>query len=129
LADEIDMRVRCVLQSLFVAGLLGAATGCFVFDEIDKSSSLIKGPAAGGDKAAAAPGAEKGGAAKSAAAKPGASPTPAPNPAAPNAKGWWQTARTLGSEQSDEGITRCELSGRTEFMLRDDCLARGGVPK
>jgi phage-related minor tail protein len=118
-----------ICRSLLVAGLLGAATGCFVFDEIDKSSALIKGPAAGGDKAAAAPGAVKGGAAKSAAAKPGADATTAAKPAAPSEKGWWQTARTLGSEQSEEGITRCELAGRAEFMLRDDCLARGGVPK
>lgn len=123
------MSFRCVLRSLLVALLLGAATGCFVGDEIDKASALTKGPAAGGEKAAAAPGAEKGGAAKSAAAKPGADAPNAAKPAAASAKGWWQTARTLGSDESDAGITRCELSGRSEFMLRDDCLARGGVPK
>jgi len=123
------MWVRCVLRSLFVAGLLGAATGCFVGDEIDKASALNNGYSPAVGKPAAAPGVAKPGAAKPAAAKPGAGATAAAQPAAPSAKSWWQTARTLGSEESDEGITRCELSSRVEFMLRDDCLARGGVPK
>jgi len=123
------MWVRCVLRSLFVAGLLGAAPGCFVGDELDKAGALDNSFVSAGAKPAAAPGGANAGAAKSAATAPGAGATPAAKPAAPNAKGWWQTARTLGSEQSEEGITRCELAGRTEFMLRDDCLARGGAPK
>lgn len=127
--DITDMRALPILRSLFAAGLLGAATGCFAMDELDKASALSNGPAAGGNKAAAAPDAKKGAAATPAAAKPGAGGTSAAQPAAPNAKSWWQTARTLGSDESDAEITRCELSGRSEFMLRDDCLARGGHPK
>jgi len=106
------MSTGSICRSLFVAGLLAAATGCFALDELDKASALSKGPAA-----------------KAAAEKPEADATTAAKPAAPNAKGWWQTARTLGSDKRDEGITRCEFSGRSEFMLRDDCVARGGVPK
>ena len=116
--DITDMRALPILRSLFVAGLLGVATGCFALDELDKASALSKGPGAG-----------KAGAAASAAAKPGASATTAAQPAAPSAKSWWQTARTLSSDHSDEGITRCELSGHSEFMLRDDCTARGGHVK
>ena len=116
------MRVRSVLRSLLAAGLVAAASGCWVGEEIDKASAMSKGPPAAGDKPAATADAGKGGTAKSAASKPG-------DAAAPSAKSWWQTARTLGSEESEAGISRCELSGRTEFMLRDDCLARGGAPK
>jgi hypothetical protein len=114
---------------MLVAGLLLAAPGCFVFDEIDKAGALDNSFVSGGAKPAAAPGGANAAAGKSAAAKPGAGANAAATPAAPTEKGWWQTARTLGSEDSDAGITRCELSGRTEFMLRDDCLARGGAPK
>jgi hypothetical protein len=123
------MSVRCILRSLFVAGLLGAAPGCFVFDEIDKAGAIDNSFVSGGAKPAAAPGGANAGAAKPAAAKPGAGANAAAQPAAPSEKGWWQTARTLGSEESEAGITRCNLAGRSEFMLRDDCLARGGVPK
>ena len=112
-----------ICRSLLVALLLGAATGCFVGDELDKASALAN--ASGG----AAPSAAKPGSAKSAAATPAAGATAAAKPAAPAGKSWWETARSLTSEESDEGITRCELAGRAEFMLRDDCLARGGVPK
>ena len=119
------MWVRSTLRLLFVAGLLGTAPGCFVFDEIDKAGKLDNSFVSGGAKPAAAPGGASAGAAKPAAAKPGAGATAA----APNEKGWWQTARSLGSEESAEGISRCDLAGRTEFMQRDDCLARGGVPQ
>ena len=118
--DITDMRALPILRSLFVAGLLGAATGCFALDELDKASALSKGPAAGGDKAAAA---------KPGAAKPAADAASGAQLAAPSEKSWWQTARTLSSDDSDAGITRCELAGRSEFMLRDDCVARGGHPK
>jgi hypothetical protein len=118
-----------VRRSLLVALLLGAATGCFVFDELDKASALANGPGDGGRKDATAPGAAKPGSAKAAAAKPAAGATAAAKPAAPAGKSWWETARSLSSEESSEGISRCKLAGRAEFMLRDDCLARGGVPK
>jgi hypothetical protein len=105
---------------LIASLLLGAATGCFVGEEIDKAAALNNG------SGAVAPAAAKPGSEKAAAAKPGAGATAAANPAG---KSWWETARSLTSEESDEAITRCELAGRSEFMLRDDCLARGGVPK
>jgi hypothetical protein len=118
------MFARRSVQSLIASLLLGAATGCFVGDEIDKAGALNNGPGAGGRNDATAPGA-----AKAASAKPAAGATAAAKPAAPGGKSWWETARSLTSEESDEAITRCELAGHAEFMLRDDCLARGGVPK
>jgi hypothetical protein len=50
-------------------------------------------------------------------------------PAVPSGPSWWQTARTLGSEQKNEDIIACQVGGRTEFMMRDNCLARGGTPE
>jgi hypothetical protein len=117
------MCARSLVRLLIASLLLGAATGCFVGDEIDKAAALNTG------SGAAAPAAAKPGSEKAAAAKPGAGATAAAKPAAPGGKSWWETARSLTSEESDEAITRCEVAGRTEFMLRDDCLARGGVPK
>ena len=117
------MCVRSVVCLLVASLLLGVASGCFVNDEMNKSSALIKGPGA------AAPGAAAPGSANAAVAKPSAGATAAAKPASPAGKSWWETARSLTSEESDESIARCELAGRTEFMLRDDCLARGGAPK
>lgn len=114
------MCARSLARLLIASLLLGAATGCFVADEIDKAAALDNGPGAGAPRAA------KAGSPKAAAAKPGTGATAAANPAG---KSWWETARSLTSEESDEAIARCELAGRSEFMLRDDCLARGGVPK
>jgi hypothetical protein len=108
---------------LIASLLLGAATGCFVFDEVDKAAAINNGP---GDNA---PRPAKPGSESAAAAKPAAGATAAAKPSAPAGKSWWESARSLTSEDSDAGITRCELGGRTEFMLRDDCLARGGVAK
>lgn len=112
-----------ICRFLLVALLLSAATGCFVGDEIDKAGALANVPGA------AAPATAKPGSAGAAAAKPAAGATAAAKPAAPAGKNWWATAHSLTSEESGEGISRCELAGRAEFMLRDDCLARGGVPK
>ncbi len=113
------MGARSLAHLLTASLLLGAATGCFVADEIDKAAALDNGPGAGAPRAA------KAGSPKAAAAKPGTGATAA----APAGRSWWETARALTSEESDEAIARCELAGRSEFMLRDDCLARGGVPK
>lgn len=99
-----------------LALLLGIAVlpGCFL-DEIDKSMEQYEGPRR---KAAEA--------SKAADAKPSAAGAPAAKPAGPS---WWETARTLGSDPKNEAIAGCQLGGRVEFMLRDDCLARGGQPQ
>lgn len=93
--------------------LLAAAPGCFL-NEIDKSMENYAGPS---KQAKPAPGA------------PEAPPAAGAAPAKPAGPSWWETARTLGSEPMDESIAGCQLGGRIEFMLRDDCLARGGQPQ
>jgi hypothetical protein len=109
------MRTQWIARSLFVSLLALAATGCFVFDEIDNAGTFK--PAAPAAKVAA----------KSAdtadPAKAGA------KPAAPSGDAWWKTASSVTSEEGDDSITRCAVSGRTEFTRRDDCLARGGTPQ
>jgi hypothetical protein len=120
------MRSNGITQ-LAIASLLAiAVTGCFVFDEIDNAGKFEPPP---GSKAvaksagAAEPGAEK--------SKAGATPAgAAAKPAAPSGDAWWRTASSVTSEESsDSSITSCALGGRTEFMQREDCLARGGKPE
>lgn len=93
------------------AFVLLAGTGCFL-DEIDKSMELYPGAkkTAKPEPKADAPGKGKDGAPTSAAA-------------------WWATARSIGPELADDTITSCTVGGRTEFMRRDNCLARGGTPE
>jgi predicted cobalt transporter CbtA len=107
------MRTKRIARSLFAALFALAATGCFVFDEIDNAGTFEKASPPGA-KAAAAP-------------KPGAAPAnAAAKPAAPSGDAWWKTASSITSEEGDTSIARCAVSGRIEFMERDDCLARGG---
>ncbi|RIL00259.1 MAG: hypothetical protein DCC71_18950 [Proteobacteria bacterium] len=119
------MRTRRSLWRLAIAALAAALlSGCFVFDEMDKAKAIDMGAAIGNkppSKDGARPAAEKktASAAQAANAKPGA----------PSAKSWWETARTLTSEESSADIVGCRLSRGVEFMEKDDCLARGGSPE
>lgn len=105
-------------------GMLGvllvaiAAPGCFL-DEIDKSVEANQFKAAHAATGATKPGEAPKTAAT--AAKPAAGAAGAPS------KSWWETATTLGSEESSTDIVGCVLGGRVEYMERDDCLARGGA--
>jgi len=108
--------LRSLPMLLMVAALaLGAGTGCFL-DEIDKSMELYPGQAA---KTKAKEAAKTEAAAKNKAGASSDSSGPS----------WWETARTIGPELRDGTITGCALGGRTEFMRRDNCLARGGRPE
>jgi len=111
--------MRVLRAALIAAGLalLGSAcAGCYL-NEIDKSMAAYKGhpPPAKSEPAASAP------------AKPTA--TADAKPTGPTGLDWWKTARTLGEKPADATIGRCSVAGRTEFMRRDDCLARGGRPE
>jgi hypothetical protein len=115
------MRVGRHLATAIASLLLLAAPGCFVADEMDKAAKLDNSYSAPKKDAPAT-------AAKPGAAKPGA-PTKvasAQKPAAPKGASWWETARSLTSEESGTDIARCEVGGRVEYMQREDCLARGG---
>jgi hypothetical protein len=49
------------------------------------------------------------------------------------AQAWWGNARSLstaeGAGDADDPIVGCRHEGRTQFMRRTDCLARGGEAK
>lgn len=124
--------MRSAARFLIVAVALIAASGCFVGEEIDNASGML-----GKDKSHQPPPA-KAGAATADASKPGAKPGAQGGSAVAAAgdagkgvvatgKEWWAKATTLGSEESNADISGCKLGGRIEFMLRDDCLARGGT--
>ena len=108
------------LASVLVACL---ASGCFI-NEIDKSVEAAKPP---GQKAAeaAAKGAPPPGQAEAGAKQVAKADQ---KPAAPQGAAWWQSAKSLGSEESTADMVACKTKGgKIEFMLRDDCLARGGA--
>lgn len=116
------MQLRTRLVRALAVGLVASlAAGCFVGDEIDKAASLSQGGPGPAKKPPGAASEEKPKQVASAAAKPNAGGSPA--------KSWWETARSLTSEDSVSDIVGCAVSGRTEFMTREDCLARGGAPQ
>lgn len=43
-------------------------------------------------------------------------------------KKWWAEARSLDPKDIDDSIVRCKLGGKSQFMGRNECLARGGKP-
>ena len=118
------MKLRTRLVRALAVGLVAAlSAGCFVGDEIDKASALSQGGPGPAKKPPAAAGDEKPKQVASASASTKA------NAGGPPAKSWWETARSLTSEESTSDIVGCAVSGRNEFMTREDCLARGGAPQ
>lgn len=39
---------------------------------------------------------------------------------------WWQSATSITSKEKDPSLVSCRIEGRTQFMRKNDCLARGG---
>jgi hypothetical protein len=95
-------------------------SGCFL-NEIDKSvNNSPMGAEMKKDKEAAEAKTAEG-------AKTDGKPA---KPAAPQGASWWAKATTLSSEESTAKIVGCKKKdGKTDFMTRDDCLARGGQPQ
>lgn len=91
-----------------------ALPGCMALDEIDKASSKMPSSS----KSAKASKAE---AAKGEAA--------APNPLVEQSKEWWNSATSLSTKNVNASIVRCRMPSGTNFMAKDDCLGRGGVPE
>jgi hypothetical protein len=111
-------------RELFLAALIAVATcGCFL-NEIDKS---VQSSPMGAQMKAEAAAKEKEAADKDKTAKQDGK---AGKPPGPQGASWWAKASSLSSEESTAHIVGCRTQGgKTDFMTRDDCLARGGVPQ
>jgi hypothetical protein len=44
-------------------------------------------------------------------------------------KRWWKQATSLAPTGIDSSIVKCRIQQSTQFMSKDDCLLRGGVPR
>lgn len=101
------MRVASVLALVL---LLVPAPGCFVVEEIDSGMKVWKHHSPKKKQVETPP------------------EELAEAPSAPRAKldEWWQSARSLGSDELSADIVSCELDGSTQFMREADCLSQGG---
>lgn len=102
------------LHRLFLCALVAlAAPGCMVIDEIDNANAKM-------------PKVEK---KKKKSASPETGRTSVDEATArlvKQSERWWNQATSLSPEEAPSSIVQCRLSGGTQFMSRDDCLARGG---
>ena len=103
------LRTRVVVLAL-VAQL---ASGCFVFDELDKHSAT-RNDAVKAKQAAAA---------KTAPGKPAEGE---------KKKSWWEGARSLSMAEkapTEDPHVRCRVDGKETFMVQSDCVSQGGQPQ
>jgi hypothetical protein len=110
------LRTRVVLLAL-VAQL---ASGCFVFDELDKGSKELDKHSATRNDAAKA---KQAAAAKTAPGKPAEGE---------KKKSWWEGARSLSMAEkapTDDPHVRCRVDGKETFMVQSDCVSQGGQPQ
>jgi hypothetical protein len=107
---------------LVLAALL-LAPGCGILEELDNGRAEMDKHSASAqkekaEKAAATAEGERTGAA---AAASGAAAK-----ARQAASTWWQNARSIGSEETDENVVRCIVDGGEQYTQKQNCLMRGG---
>lgn len=120
---QTTMPRRPAATFLALAALV-AAPGCGVLDELDKGRADLEKHSATAqkekaEKAAAAAEAERSGAAGAASG--------AAAKARQAAAGWWQSARSIGSDEPSGDVVRCVVGGAEQYTDRQSCLMRGGV--
>lgn len=108
------MRNRFV--GLLIPVLLAMSSGCMVLEEMDAAAAKM--PSSG--KQSAEPEAD----AEMTAGRSGAEA----NPLLEKSREWWNEAKSFAPTGLESGIVGCRLGGSTQFMSKDDCLARGGAP-
>jgi hypothetical protein len=89
--------------------------GCFVLDEIDKSSAEFERHSTG----SASRSHDAGGPARESGAEE--------RPARSAVSRWWEEARTLVPGEGDGDLVRCRLGRDERFMRSADCRSLGGV--
>jgi len=105
--------MKRILLAILMSSLL-APTGCSVLEEIDSA----------GDKMDALSGPK---AEEVVDSTPNALPTR--NELLEQSKQWWSEATSLAPKAVDSKIVSCKTREGMQFMSKDDCLTRGGVPK
>jgi len=106
-----------VLLVILLPGLL-MSTGCMVLDEVDAANSKMNSLSKTQEKA-------ENGSAESVASKA----LKTKNELLQQSKEWWDEATSLSPTAVDSSIVSCRIKGETQFMSKDDCLVRGGVPR
>jgi hypothetical protein len=102
--------MRIILLIILALALL-APTGCSVLEEID------------------AAGAKMGVGKKKEPVPEAASNAPTTqSELLEQSKEWWGRATSLAPAEADSKIVSCRLREGTQFMSKDDCVIRGGVP-
>jgi hypothetical protein len=103
--------MRPPLQLFILALFVCLSTACMVMDELDAANAKI--PSSG----------------KAAATAPESSTPPQPNALVEQSKQWWARATSLLPSEIDSSIVNCRVGQSAQFMSKDDCLSRGGVPQ
>jgi hypothetical protein len=101
-----------LLLSLFLS------TGCMILDELDAANAKMKSMSKTQEKAE-----DK--SSESVASKA----LKTKNELLQQSKQWWNEATSLSPTAVDSSIVSCRIQGSTQFMSKDDCLVRGGVPQ
>ena len=105
-----------VLLSVFLFGLL-SSTGCMVIDELDSANAKMD--ALSGSKAEEV--AEE-------SPSDAGSILPSKDEFLKQSKELWRKAADMTRDKDESKIVTCRLREGTQFMSKDDCLVRGGVP-
>ena len=107
--------MRQLLRLLSLTLFLAHANGCMVLDELDSAAAKMPSHPEKESKVAAATTASAG--------------TQQENPMLEQSKRWWKQATSLAPTGIDSSIVKCRIQQSTQFMSKDDCLIRGGVPQ
>jgi hypothetical protein len=106
-----------ILLSVLAFGLL-STSGCMVLDEVDAASAKMK--KLGKNQEKVEEGSSPGLAAQAMKTK---------TELLEQSREWWDEATSLSPTAVDAEIVNCDIHGGSQFMSKDDCLIRGGLPK
>ena len=105
------------LIALTLTAILGL--GCFVLEELDSAEKLLDSPEFSDKRQKKKP----------AAPEPSQAAPEKSYADRPSVGDWWKKTRSLTSGEVSDEFVKCGLDGKTQFMRRPDCLARGGKPQ
>ena len=116
----MDRRLPALCLAL---AALVLAPGCGILEELDNGRAEMDKHSASAqkEKAEKATATAEGERTGAAAAASGAAAK-----ARQAASTWWQNARSIGSEETDENVVRCIVDGGEQYTQKQNCLMRGG---